>query len=79
MGHRGHSEANVSKSAFFIGIDSRRLSNTCVKHEPPEAYLSTLAVFDVQKHIMFLHVDVATRATSQHFRVSARAQSPGLL
>ena len=52
LGNPGHSEANVSKSALFGCNESRRLSITFVKHEPPEAYLPTHAFFDVQNHIM---------------------------
>ena len=52
LGNPGHSEANVSKSALFGCNESRRLSITFVKHEPPEPYLPTHAFFDVQNHIM---------------------------
>ena len=71
-GSPGHSEANVSKNAFFACSDLQRLSNTFGKREPAEAYLSTLAFFDVQKHTMFSCFHAAICATSQHFRVSVQ-------
>ena len=70
LGNPGHSEANVSKIAFFTCSDLQRLSNTFGKRKPAEAYLSTLALFDVQKHTMFSRVHAAICTTSQHFRVS---------
>ena len=70
LGNPGHSEANVSKIAFFTCSDLQRLSNTFVKCQSAEAYLSTLAFFDVQKHTMFSCFHAAICTTSQHFRVS---------
>ena len=43
LGNLGHSEDNVSEIAFFTCSDLQRLSNTFVKCQSAEAYLSTLA------------------------------------
>ena len=70
LANPGHPEANVSQIAFFTCSDLQPLSNSFAKREPAEAYLSTLAFCDAQKHTMFLQLLQVTPATSQHFRVA---------
>ena len=72
LANPGHPEANVSQTAFFTCSDLQRLSNNFAKREPAEAYLSTLAFCDAQKHTVFCRCHAAICATSQHFRVSVQ-------